>query len=118
MKKIGIICSRNYSLSAYDMDFIDKTIKSICANYTPILSRRTGNGEIMSDWYGTHKRDMICMSQRYFDSWVHENLAMIDTCDEMVFIWDGQSEGTEYCINTAKFLGKKYTIIRNGWSII
>lgn len=54
----------------------------------------------------------VCMSDVYTRDCMHRrNRALVDTCDVLIAVYDGQSGGTKYTYDYAKSLHKKIIVI-------
>ena len=54
----------------------------------------------------------ICISPQYTKDCMHRrNRALVDMCDFLLAVYDGQSGGTKYTVDYAKKCGKKLVVI-------
>lgn len=54
----------------------------------------------------------VCMSEAYTRDCMHKrNRALVDVCDVLIAVYDGQSGGTKYTYDYAKSLRKKIVVI-------
>lgn len=110
MKKIAVIGSR---------DFTDKEqLNVVLSQYIPFIlvsGGAKGADQIAEAFADSHQLEKVILQadwKRFGRGAGHKrNITIVDTCDEVIAFWNGQSRGTKQAIDYAGTVGKPVTII-------